>query len=108
MRPSTTTSTLSVNVSGAIPRYTTGKVFAPTWISLNRARHDPRANLHADIAKGRIRGKLGRELGRCQIVDARLPDGARHQVADRAEDQDAAEQKLRSRFHVRQSVGRDI
>ena len=63
--PPTTTSTLSVNVSGAMPRYTTGNVFAPS-VTLNAyclppgsrwidAGNDARADLDADVHERRDR-----------------------------------------------------
>src|SRR5205085_383926 len=80
------------------------RILATAWITLNRARHNARANLDSDIAKCGVCCELRRQLRRRQVIHTRLLDRARHQVARWTEHQQAAEEKLGSCFHLPHTV----
>src|SRR5207247_1561497 len=53
----------------------------------DRARHDARANLQAQIIKRGVRGDALRQLAGGEEILPRLPDPRRHEIADGADDQ---------------------
>src|SRR3989449_769864 len=66
----------------------------------DRPRHDPRADFHADVIKGRIHRDLLRQLTRRQEILPGLLDARRHQVPDGSDDQDGPDGELGACVHA--------
>src|SRR5205814_5777913 len=66
----------------------------------DRARHDARADLQAEIIKGGVGGDALRQLTGGQEILSRLLDPRRHEIADGAHNQHRAESELRACLHV--------
>src|SRR5690348_7653614 len=81
------------------------RVLTPARIALDSAGNDPGADLHAHVTKRRIGGELRLELRWSEIILTSLANRARHQISDRPEHQQAADQEFVSCFHLPASLG---
>ena len=72
----------------------------PTGIAHNRAIDHPRANLHSRLVERGIGSGFRGKFGGCQVVDARIADGTRSEVAGDPNDQGTADDELGARFHT--------